>query len=1018
MDANVKQLPAQARLLWAKTPNERAFARGRNDCDADAWLPLCMHMADCAETAVRLWDTWLPSGVKALICGCGDAVFGKKLFKFLAAAHDLGKATPAFQQKSESLAASLAEYGKLSVPHMTDRNKIPHGLAGHAILMRSGFDESLAVVVGGHHGKPPTYGNLRAARSHNANTGFGDPAWIAVQDALLDYACALSGLTKEELKRTRALICAQALLTGLVIMTDWIASDESRFSYIPLLQFQADSSFQRASSAWADLRLSASRNARESLCVCDRDAGDFFRARFGVESPRPVQTAVFRALSEAKAPGIVVIEAPMGEGKTEAALAAAEILSEKSGRSGVFVGLPTMATSDGMFGRVKQWADALGRETGENRSMYLAHGKAHLNDEYRGLKTKPNVGDGGEDSAVANSWFQGRKKGVLADLAVGTVDQLLFMALKMRHVALRHLAFACKTIIVDEVHAYDAYMNQYLHRALEWLGAYRVPVVILSATLPCTARQKLVEAYFGARPAPSAPVETPLWLRPAPQSVETPSWLRPAGGLPEAPRETPREATRPPVWAERTDYPLITYSDGDDIKQAAPAAAGRPKAVLFEYLQDEALPDKLEELLSGGGCAGLILDTVGRAQETARLLEARFAGTDVELIHSRFLAIDRARKEKALRDALGPPEKAARRPKRLIAVGTQVIEQSLDIDFDVLISDIAPMDLLLQRVGRLHRHTRARPERLAEARCFVTGVRDVDEWLFNPVIEKIYNRYALLHTLRLLPVSPDRVNLPGDISPLVQAAYAESNADGAAGADTSPGRDTRTEAESAPAERPGLADGQEKVNAAMTPERRADLDKARAAHEANIYKKEERAKVFRLRPPVGADKTLLNWLDIEQTEDKAGHRAAACVRDIADSVEVMIVQRKPGGRLCLLPWIGDERRGVAKGAEIATDCVPEDDVARVAAACTVSLPPGLCVPQLIDKVINELESKACVVGIDEWQKSQWLEGLLPLILDEDLKTEILYHSVKYCDKMGLSSSGSSPAARDPGAKER
>jgi CRISPR-associated endonuclease/helicase Cas3 len=641
-DVHVKNLPKQAKWLWAKTPNG-GFGRHSGDYDADLWLPLYVHMTDCAETATRLWETWIPPGTKALISGGGDAEFGGKLFKFLAAAHDLGKATPAFQYKVASLARNIINNTDLTIRRMSDRNKIPHGLAGHGILTRHGFNESLAVVVGGHHGKPPTYGDLRAIRNYAANTGFDAPAWVETQDALLDYACDLSGLTTEALKRTSVETCAQALLTGLVIMTDRIASDESRFAYIPLMQFHPDSSFQRASSAWADLRLSSRGKRQERLH--DRDAGDFFRARFGVKSPRPIQTAAFRAVSEAKVPGIVVIEAAMGEGKTEAALACAEILMEKSGRGGVFVGLPTMATSDGMFGRVKKWVDALGKAAGENRSMYLAHGKAHLNETYLGLKTEPNVGDDGEESAIVNDWLQGRKKGVLADFVVGTVDQLLFMALKMRHVALRHLAFACKVAIIDEVHAYDAYMNQYLHRALEWLGAYRAPVIVLSATLPCAARQKLIEAYLGAPTPP--PVEMPPWMLPTPPPIETPPWMQPADSPPEA----PGQAARPPEWAVRTDYPMITYSDGDEIKQATTPPAGLPKEVIFEYLPDETLPDKPDALLSEGGCAGVILDTVGRAQEATRILETRFAGTDIRLIHSRFLSIDRAHKETALRAA-------------------------------------------------------------------------------------------------------------------------------------------------------------------------------------------------------------------------------------------------------------------------------------------------------------------------------------------------------------------------------
>ena len=826
---HVKRLPDRAKLLWAKTP--RRFGRGSGDCDADLWLPLYMHMADSAETAARLWEAWIPPGVKDLIAAAlsGDAA-ARRLFLFLAAAHDLGKATPAFQQKSTSLAA----YTGLSIPIMDFPNRISHSLAGHCILLRHGFDESVAVIVGGHHGKPPRDSEPDDALAFGNHTGFDAEEWIAVQDALLAYACALSGASAEELKQMVLTQHPQAILPGLVILTDWIASDENRFAYIPLLQFHRDPSSKRAASAWADLRLPPYWEALTPLC----DAGDFFRARFGIE-PRPVQTAVFRAVSEAKNPGIVIIEAPMGEGKTEAALAAAELLAGKSGRGGVFVGLPTMATSDGMFGRVRKWVNALGAGADAHYAMFLAHGKAQLNDEYSGLKAEPNVGDAGEESAVVNDWFRGRKKGVLANFVVGTVDQLLLAALKMRHVALRHLAFAYKVVVIDECHAYDAYMNVYLHRALEWLGKYRTPVIVLSATLPCAERQKLIEAYLGKSAAPPA-VETPVWKKAA-----------------APPAEKPEEAAQKPAWTVRTDYPIITYSDGDEIKQLTPSAPDRAKTLRFALLPDAALPDKLCDLLSDGGCAGVVCDTVGRAQDVMRLLAERFAETERVLVHARFLGIDRMKKEKMLRDLLGPPDRADAlpRPARLIVVGTQVLEQSLDIDFDLLVSDIAPMDLLLQRVGRLHRHMRARPAKLREALCFVTGVQDAAEWKLARAIERVYSPYMLIRSLLLLPLSPACVSLPGDISPLVQAAYAEADADagGTALCAASP--------------------------AAMPQEKREAYDRARKAHRERIRQKEGRAKTFRLRSPASGNRSLLDWIDIART-DKDGRK----LRDAANAM--------------------------------------------------------------------------------------------------------------------------------------
>src|SRR5690606_31927012 len=223
-------------------------------------------------------------------------------------------------------------------------------------------------------------------------------------------------------------------------------------------------------------------------------------------------------------PGLMLIEAPMGEGKTEAALAVAEVFAARSGAGGVFVALPTMATGNAMFPRMLQWLRRLPDVAGGGlQSVMLAHSKAALNEDFgelvrAGRRTVAGVehdGRGDEwrprsdrraSSAelVAHQWLHGRKKAMLSSFVVGTVDQLLFMGLKSRHLALRHLALAGKVVVIDEAHAYDAYMNSYLDRVLSWLGAYRVPVVVLSATLPAARRRELAAAYAGARPDDAA----------------------------------------------------------------------------------------------------------------------------------------------------------------------------------------------------------------------------------------------------------------------------------------------------------------------------------------------------------------------------------------------------------------------------------------------------------------------------------------------------------------------------------
>ncbi|MDR2162671.1 MAG: CRISPR-associated helicase Cas3' [Clostridiales Family XIII bacterium] len=960
------KLSQRAKSLWAKTPN-RYFD---SSYEEGSWLPLYVHMADAAEVAKLLWDEWVPPSVKSVVArgvlsdddaktrtsaqisatsqtiGHGDDIAGpeaiatsldeerygmaKRIFVFLAAAHDLGKAIPAFQMAGrhidEELLGRVMRSGLPIPTRLQSESYRPHPLASQMILERNGIDRSYAVVLGGHHGKPPTLGSIRKIKQHYSkkNTGFGDKIWTEVQEELFGYALSLAGM--DDTPHGRIDMQAQVVLSGLVIMADWLASDSDRFILIAENGTAQPSSI-RAADAWNNIKLPPYWEAHSHT-----DVSGLFKDRFGgFAAPRPVQSRVAEIVNSASAPGVIIIEAPMGEGKTEAALAAAEIMAAKSGCGGLFFALPTMATSDGMFGRVKRWAERIGETSECPNSIFLAHGKAHLNEDFVGIGVEDeNVGDEGEDNVVVNDWTKGRKKGMLANFVVGTIDQALFMALKMRHLALRHLALAGKVIVIDECHAFDAYMNGYLMKALQWLGSYKAPVVILSATLPENTRRQLIEAYLGNEYGSYA--------------------------IPDSPTENSVSSKEEPAWAANRAYPLVTYTDGGAVKQEEVKASAGELMVSLEYLDDEHIAAKLDLLLENGGCVGVICDTVSRAQEKYELLKKVFGEDCVRLVHSRFLSVDRVEKEKDLRRLLGPEATLENgwRPQKLIVVGTQVLEQSLDIDFDVLVSDIAPMDLLIQRIGRLHRHKRAgRPQNFQVARCFITGVLSPNEMNFKEAIEKIYPRYLLMNTVLLLSTS---ITLPSDISHLVQNAYDDR------GLDTS-------------------GDIAEKYALAKN-----DYDSI-------VNDKKTRARDFQIGGPSGGyDKNMVGWIDIERndTNDK---EAEASVRDTEDSLEVIMLWRDADKRLRLFPWI-EEREGMGN-YELNPDYTPDESVARVLASCTVNLP--IRKDWQIDLAIKQLEEE----GFPAWQKSYWLAGELFLILDEEMYCDFIGYSVRYSWETGL-----------------
>ncbi|MFH8409595.1 type I-E CRISPR-associated protein Cse1/CasA [Streptomyces sp. NPDC018019] len=943
-------LSSAARKAWAK-----------HDQKSQGWLPLWRHMADAGAVAGKLWDTWLAGNVRRLVsealpAGETDA---RRLVAFLGSVHDIGKATPAFACQVEPLADAMRTAG-LDMPSVVeygeDRRLAPHGLAGQLLLqewmaerfgMNSRTSGQFAVVAGGHHGTPPEHQQIHDLQLRSRllrHPGPSDAIWRRVHFELMDACAEFAGVADrfEEWRSVRLPQPVQVALTAVVILADWIASAPELFPYDPLSWQPAGpvGEARRLRAAWQGLDLPGPWTPQ----VPEQAAEALFAQRFALPEGariRPVQEEAVRMARSMSAAGLLMIEAPMGEGKTEAAFAAAEILAARTGAGGCLVALPTRATGDAMFPRLLAWLDRLPLDG--PRSVVLAHAKAALNDVWAGMMRRERRAiaavelDGpdrvGAERAAeraepaglhAHRWLRGRKKALLASFAVGTVDQVLFAGLKSRHLALRHLAVAGKVVIIDEVHAYDAYMSRYLDRVLEWLAAYRVPVVLLSATLPADRRRALAAAYAGA------PVD--------------------ADGL--GPEAVPDDA-----------YPLITtVAPGDTPRVARPAAAsGRRTDVHLERLEDDPvlLADRLAAELADGGCALVVRNTVDRVLEAADVLRERFGDGAVTVAHSRFLAADRAAKDTELRERFGPGGDRPAGPH--VVVASQVVEQSLDVDFDLLVTDLAPVDLLLQRMGRLHRHPRVRPPRLAHARCLVTGVADWSSTPPQPVqgSVSIYGEHLLLRTLAVLGPYLGGVPLvlPDHISPLVQEVYGST--------------------EVGPSEWAGrLAD-------------------ARAEHLHLLEKKREAAGDFLLGPVRRAGRPVIGWLEANAGDADDSRAGRAQVRDSPESLEVLVVQRLRDGRLVTVPWL-DGGRG---GLDLPTDFLPSRRAAEAAAASAITLPWQFCKPWVIDRTIEELER----FRVDAWQVKEcpWLAGELFLVLDEDCQTRLSGFVLSYSKDDGL-----------------
>ncbi|MEJ5927020.1 CRISPR-associated helicase Cas3' [Corynebacterium sp. H128] len=900
----------QANSLWAKSGRE------------DAYLRLPQHLIDAACVAEWLWENWVAGSLKNTLSArwkLSQEQVGR-LYCFYAGTHDVGKATLSFQRLSDS-SYLLAPVEAAGLPlnwalGEGENIKFPHGTAS-ALIMASWLERwgmsrlrsmRIASVVDAHHGFTSSSDLLR---SHVETIAEYPPAWSAIHTELLDSMAELIGVNDvlDQLDQLRGPYPeALQLLTGLVIMADWIASNEDAFPYdfVHPQRQRLDQAMAVIDlpSPWAPIDVSSSLE-------------ELFRYTFGWPEDfevRPVQETAVAAAHAAPGPTLMIIEAPTGEGKTEAGLACAHVLGANTGAQGVFLAAPTMATANGLFERTVDWAQRTS-VGGEVASMFLAHSKNQLSKPYRALRYSSIGADTTKyGSVIASQWLSGRNRGILADFVVGTVDQVLMMALQTRFSMLRHVGLAGKVIIIDEVHAYDAYMSQYLYCTLEWLARYGVNVILMSATLPPQQRKKLAAAYAS---------------------------------------ELASEAEMKAL--DSAAYPLVSVVNAEGVQAIQVPPRPTDLIATVERIEDElpTLCGEVSALLIDGGIALLICNTIKRAQETFDALIEVYPG-EVELHHAAFIASQRSDKEDTLRAKLGPKERrGANRPLRQVVVATQVAEQSLDIDADVLVTDIAPIDLLIQRAGRLHRHQRPntdRPKLVQQPKIFIRGVERVEP---TPVFEAgavaIYGEKLLLATLANLPSVFQR---PDDVSPLVHKVYSSM---------------------------PGIPKEWQ-----QSWQQACDLDQAKCDSA------ERRARTFRFPAPSQASDFNSLFTELHSVSERGSdneERGCAQVRDAELTVDVVAIQNTQYG---YIPLGGESE--VLEGTE------PTWKQAQGLAGNTVRLPARMTRRERdFEEIIGELEQQTPF----EWRNSGMLKGQVALRFDSDGEASIGRFVVRYTDVRGL-----------------
>mgnify|MGYP001025655048 CR=1 FL=1 len=733
----INEIAAMQRLyIQSDGPLYMALWAKYNPGDELDWHPLMWHLLDTAAVTKLLWQGCLSEEYKRNLAKSFSLSIDNmgRLLMFWVGAHDIGKAGPEFQKKNPARQQALQRLGfvfpssrfKVEGFHATATTMILKQLfASNDSNMPRSFRMDLAKTLGGHHGEFPDDQILNKALTEKLHVG--DERWRQAQEQIFFKMAEFLHVPvpqdyPNDISETNSILM---LIAGLATTADWIASNQEFFPFL-----NADLTLNEYFSI-------AQKQAKNALTTLGwygwKSSGDFatFGDLFPEFSPNQIQQAVIDNLPNFQSPFLAIIEAPTGSGKTEAALYLADSVTQRDEKAGIYIAMPTQATSNQMYNRT---ANFLAHRYSEDQiNLHLVHGAALLNERDRQFEPTSVWGEDPPEYSNIHShgWFLPRKKTLLAPFGVGTVDQTFLSVLKSRHFFLRLFGLSHKVLIFDEVHAYDVYMTRIFKTLLHWLHAVGTSVIILSATLPLSTRLELLKAYGGN-----------------------------------------------PIDMKVVEYSRISTvsEDGTQVIQAGNIP---PRKIQLGWIdkKPESITAALEEHLVNGGCAAVICNRINRAQEVYDVVRDRFdtESTEIILFHSRFPYAWRKQIEDRVLSMFG--KHAPNRPKRAIIIATQVIEQSLDLDFDLLITDLAPVDLLIQRIGRLHRHADSqpsppRPKGLKKPICIISAPEPSTN---NAPIEFdsdafIYEPYILLRTLMVLG-KYQTIELPQLTDTLIENVY-------------------------------------------------------------------------------------------------------------------------------------------------------------------------------------------------------------------------------------------------------
>ncbi len=683
------------------TPDEIAAWPGKKI--EDIYHPALWHMLDVGAVATKItehrpltprndWD---------------------HAFVLLAALHDLGKISNCFRNMICGREYKPIPHWQLSFRLLKDNDDLVCAKLGGNKTVR----QQLYASVAGHHGGPPSNDEHRELRKKREAIGT-DATRVAKKTiaTMLDLFpnASLDGLSEQKAKGL------SWTLSGFTVQADWIGSNSDWFpAYSADIKISTywRNTLERAQKAIAKAGLHHATPTTDAKVLQPE------------KTLRPMQKAVLDICID-EGPTMVLIEDATGSGKTEAALMLASRMMALDKGSGIFFALPTMATSNAMLDRLEKIVPKLfeGRP-----SLALTHGQSKQNTLFRKLIGKD--GSDPNEPVTCGQWLaDDRRRVLLADVGVGTIDQALMAVLPTRFNALRLWALSKSILIVDEAHGYDPYMEQELCQLLQFQAMLGGSVILMTATLPKKMRDKYSVAFQ--------------------KGLDV-----------EFSKQITNDA-----------YPLLT-SVGQQITEYKPAPAAEVcRSVKILRIDSESAVEILYESAARGATCVWVRNAIDDAISAVQQL--RNAGVQSELLHSRFTVADRVSKETSIQEKIGY---FGQRPKGYVLVATQVVEASLDLDFDVMISDLAPIGALIQRTGRLWRHMDVRPATVRPVKkpeLYVVSpnpahVKD-KHWLSKmlPSGAWVYPLDQQWRTIKVL-LETGEICTPGGLHNLIEAVHGE-----------------------------------------------------------------------------------------------------------------------------------------------------------------------------------------------------------------------------------------------------